>query len=550
MTWIRALVVLGLLVSLPGSSPVAGAQPGAAPRLLVIVVVDQMRYDYLERMRPHWTSGMKRLVTDGAVFEQNFYPYLNTVTCSGHATIGTGSFPSTHGIIMNAWWRGTRNATCTDDRTVGSIAYEPNGETVGHSAAQLLVPTMGDRLREQSPDSRVVTLSMKPRSAVMLAGHRGVVSWLDDHDVWATSTAFADSPVPAVQAFITANPREQLRSAVWSRLRGPDAYTGQDDAPGEGPPRGWTPTFPHPLAGTPGTPPSVFLSLWERSPYADSFLTSMASSLITQMKLGQRESVDYLGISYAALDYVGHAFGPDSHETQDTLMRLDQTIGDLLTALDTHVGRGRYVLGLSADHGVAPIPEARQHAGEAGGRVVMQQMMGVANAALVATLGPGQHVVRAEYTQLYLSEAAQQQALENPRLLDSAIAALERMPGVERVLRGAGLERERAATDPIVRAAALSHVPGRSGQIVVVPKPYYVISTATAVGSTHGTPHPYDQQVPLIFFGAGVKPGRYQTPSTPADLAPTIAATVGLQLPGADGIVQSRAFTTQPSGRR
>ena len=550
MTWIRALVVFGLLVSLPGSQRLSGAQPGGAPKLLVIVVVDQMRYDYIERMRPRWTSGMKRLVTEGAVFEQNFYPYLNTVTCAGHATIGTGSFPSTHGIIMNAWWRGTRNASCTEDATVRSVAYEPNGEAVGHSATQLLVPTMGDRLREKSPASRVVTLSMKPRSAVMLAGHRGVVSWLDDRDVWATSTAYAEAPNPTVQAFITANPRERLRQEVWSRLHGPDAYTGKDDAPGEAPPRGWTPVFPHPLAGAPGTPPSMFLSLWERSPFADTFLASMAESLIKGMKLGQGDAVDYLGVSFATLDYVGHNFGPDSHEVQDTLMRLDLSMGALLNALDSYVGRGRYVLGLSADHGVAPVPEARQLAGEAGGRLVMQRLQEAANQALADTLGPGQPVVRAEYTQLFLSETAQQKALENPRLLDPAIAALERMPGVDRVLRGAGLERQRASTDPVVRAAALSHVPGRSGQIVVVPQRYFVIGAATATGTTHGTQHPYDQQVPLIFFGAHVKPGRYQTPSTPADLAPTIAATVGLQLPGADGVVQSGAFATMQSGRR
>ena len=228
----------------------------------------------------------------------------------------------------------------------------------------------------------------------------------------------------------------------------------------------------------------------------------MAESLIKGMKLGQGDAVDYLGVSFATLDYVGHDFGPDSHEVQDTLMRLDLSMGALLDALDSHVGRGRYVLGLSADHGVAPVPEARQLAGEPGGRLVMQRLQEAANQALADTLGPGQPVVRAEYTQLYLSETAQQKALENPRLLDPAIAALERMPGVDRVLRGAGLERQRASTDPVVRAAALSHVPGRSGQIVVVPQRYYVIGAATASGTTHGTQHPYDQQVPLIFFGA------------------------------------------------
>jgi len=550
MMLIRLLVALGLLVSLPGQQPISGSQSPAPPKLLVVVVVDQMRFDYLDQMRAHWTGGMKRLLTEGAVFERNFYPYLNTVTCAGHATIGTGSFPATHGIIMNAWWRGTRNASCTDDASVSSIAYEPGGEAVGHSAAQLLVPTMGDRLRERSPASRVVTLSMKPRSAIMLAGHNGVVTWLDDHDVWATSTAFAPAPDATIQAFITANPRERMRPSVWSRLHEPGVYAGTDDAPGEAPPPGWTTTFPHPLAGTPGTPPSVFLSLWERSPYADAFLTAMASSVVTGMKLGQGEAVDYLGISFATLDYVGHAFGPDSHEVQDTLMRLDLAMGELLTALDTHVGRGRYVLGLSADHGVAPIPEARQLAGESGGRLVTQRMAEVTNAALVQTLGPGQHVARVEYTQVYLSESAQHRVLEDPALLEPAIAAIAELPGVERVLRGAGLERERASQDPVVRAAALSHVPGRSGQIVIVPQRYYVIGSATANGTTHGTHHSYDQQVPLIFFGANVKPGRYQEPSTPADLAPTLAATVGLPLPGADGVVQQHAFTPAPDGRR
>ena len=252
MTWIRALVIFGLLVSLPGSERLSGAQPGTAPKLLVIVVVDQMRYDYLERMRPDWTSGMKRLVTEGAVFEQNFYPYLNTVTCAGHATIGTGSFPSTHGIIMNALVARHPQCPCTEDATVHSIAYEPNGEAVGHSATQLLVPTMGDRLREKSPASRVVTLSMKPRSAVMLAGHRGVVSWLDDHECVGHLDGLCRDAGAGSAGLHHRQPAGAFRQEVWTRLHGADAYTGKDDAPGEAPPRGWTPVFPHPLAGAPG----------------------------------------------------------------------------------------------------------------------------------------------------------------------------------------------------------------------------------------------------------------------------------------------------------
>ncbi len=534
------LVAAALLSAVP-----EGAQPAdspSAPRLLVVLVVDQMRHGYIDQMRDRWTAGMRRLVDEGAVLDETRYPYLQTVTCAGHATIGTGAFPSTHGIILNAWWRGTRSASCTEDRTATSVPYEPDGDSDGHSATQLLVPTMGDRLRAWSPESRVVTLSTKPRSAIMLAGKGGMATWLDDRDRWATSTAFSPAPEPAVASFIETHPREALRGEVWEKIG--SSYTGVDDGPGEAPPSGWNAMFPHPLAGLPGTRPSRFNTLWETSPYSDVYLGQMAAHLVETLKLGQRDAVDYLGISFAALDYVGHAFGPDSHEAQDVLLRLDRTVGTLLDVLDARVGKGRYVLGLSADHGVAPIAEARVAAHESGGRVRTRELAEVANAALERRLGPGTHVVRVEYTQLYLSDAAQARVAADPGLLDEPMAALRALPGVDRVFPSDGLEGQRQSSDRTIRAAALSYVPGRSGQIVVVPKPYYVMSNPDAVGTTHGTLHDYDQHVPLIFFGAGVKAGRYTVPATPADLTPTLASRVGLTMPEADGVAHHAIFAT------
>jgi Type I phosphodiesterase / nucleotide pyrophosphatase len=543
MTCVRRLAAASLLV-LVCTAALTGhttAQDPAAPRLLVVLVVDQMRHDYLERMAPHWTGGLKRLLTEGAVLDLNFYPYLQTVTCAGHATIGTGAFPATHGIILNAWWRGTKNASCTDDASVQSVAYEPGAEAVGHSARELLVPTMADRLRQASPQSRVVSVSLKPRSAIMLAGSGGVVSWLDDHNVWATSTAFATAPDPDVQAFVDAHSRAALREQVWDRSSDPSWYTGTDAAVGETPPRGWTAEFPHPLAGGPGTDPAQFYTLWETSPYADAYLGAMVADLVARKKLGQGTAVDYLGVSFSALDYVGHRFGPDSFEVQDTLLRLDRTIGDLLDALDRHVGKGRYLLGLSADHGVAPLPDARRARGEEGGRIPNPLVQQTANAAFTTFFGPGPHVARAEYTQLYLSTATQEKLREAPDALGPVLKALEQLPGVARALPSAGLERERSSSDPIVRAAALSYVPGRSGQIVIVPKPYYIIGSTD--GTTHGTHQAYDQHVPLIFFGAGVRPGHYQTPSTPADLTPTLASRIDLEMPGVEGVPLNGIFT-------
>lgn len=535
------LLLLLLTVAVVATPSRSATQTTEPPRLVVIMVVDQMRIDYLERMAPHWTRGMKRMLNEGALFERNAYPYLQTVTCAGHATIGTGNFPATHGIILNAWWRGTRNASCTEDTTVAAIGYEPGTEAVGHSSTQLLVPTMADRLREISPASRVVTLSTKPRSAIMLAGKSGVVTWLDDHNWWATSTAFMTAPDPDVQAFVRAHPRSALRSVVWEKVGDPSIYTGEDAGIGERPPAGWTTTFPHPLAGAPGSDEAQFYVLWENSPYADAYLGEMAADLIVRKKLGQGPATDFLGVSFPAVDLVGHKFGPASHEVQDTLLRLDQTIGKLLDVLDAEVGRGRYLIGLSADHGVAQIPEATQARGEPAGRLSNLQLQRAANEALTAALGPGQHAVRSEYTQLYLSAAAQQQIADRPEVAAMLVTAMEKVPGVERVLPTAGLDRERSADDVAIRAAALSYVSGRSGQFVIIPKLNYV---NTPDATTHGTHRPYDQQVPLIFFGSGVKPGRYQSASTPADLAATLAWRVGLPMPGADGEARAEAFVT------
>jgi hypothetical protein len=536
------LIACTLSVQAGSQAPVTPRPAAPQPSLVVIVVVDQMRADYLAAMRDRWNDGLARLTRDGAVMEQTFYPYLQTVTCAGHATVGTGTFPSTHGIIANAWWRGTRSAPCTEDPSVSPVAYEPGADRDGHSAVQLLVPTLGDRLRAHDPDSRVVTLSTKPRSAIMLAGKGGLVTWLDERNVWATSTAYVDGRYSPVSRYLAEHPRSALRGEVWNRSADRTSYTGEDGAIGETPPRGWTSTFPHPLSGAPGTAEREFNALWENSPYADEALAGLAATLVRELRLGKNGHTDYLGVSFAALDYVGHKFGPDSHEVQDTLLRLDKTLGQLLRTLDDTVGPGGYVLGLTADHGVAPIPESRALAGLEGGRVDKRAVLEAVTRALTPALGPGRHAVRMDGAQVYLSAEAQSRVATSPALLDPAIAAVAAMTGIERVLPSAGLEQQRQSADPIVRAAALSHVTGRSGQLVVVTRAHYIASDPNPDATTHGTHHAYDQHVPMIFFGAGVKAGRYRDAASPADLAPTLADRIGLPMPGIDGRPQRQVF--------
>jgi Type I phosphodiesterase / nucleotide pyrophosphatase len=512
-------------------------QPPPPPSLLVIIVVDQMRFDYLDRLDPFWKRGFRRLLEDGAVFEQAYYPYLNTVTCVGHATISTGTLPARHGIILNEWLQRPegRRKSCTEDPAATPVPYGPKAETIGHSAHRLRVPTLGDRLRGRSPASRVVTLSMKARSAVMLAGHGGTATWFSEANTWATSTAFAPLPTPEVAAYVQAHPVEHASHIIWRRLYEAQAYRGDDSAVGERPKAGWTDAFPHPLKGAPGSDEARFYELWERSPYSDAYLGEMSAALVQSFALGQRDTVDLLGISFSALDYVGHDFGPDSHEAQDTLFRLDRVLGDLFDVLDKGVGRDRYVVALSADHGVAPIPEQGRGSEGDAGRLLPSHIRAAADAAL-APLGAGPHIAHVEYTDLYLTEATRARLASRPNLRKALVAAIAAVPGVDRVFDGDGLEHKHQSDDRTERAAALSFVPGESGDLIVVPKPFWVATDSSA--TTHGTLHAYDQHVPVILMGRPyVKAGRYHDPVSPADIAPSLASLVGLPMPGVDGHV-------------
>jgi predicted AlkP superfamily pyrophosphatase or phosphodiesterase len=536
VTRTTAIAAVVAAAALSASATPAPQPRPPAPRLLVMLVVDQMRFDYIERYGRHWTGGLRRLVSQGAVYERTRYPYLNTVTCAGHATIATGALPYRHGIIMNEWFRrdAGRRMACTDDDTVRSVPYTPPPEPVGHSARRLRVPTLGDRLRAASPQSRVISLSMKPRSAAMMAGHGGTaVTWFADTNVWGTSTAYAQAPIPAVEAFVNANPIERARNVVWNRLRPLDQYVGPDSGAHERPRAGWTNVFPHPLAGAEGSAASRFFDLWERSPYSDAYLAQMAAAMIRDFKLGQRDVTDLLAISFSSLDYVGHDFGPESHEVQDTLLRLDQTLGTLLATLDTAVGRDRYVIGLSADHGVSRIPEALTAEGGDAGRVLNAQVAKTAESAMITAHGAGQYVQHVEYTNLYLTASARARAEKAPAFLDPLFEALRKMPGVDRVVSAAELAAKRDSADPLERAAALSYHPEESGDVMVILKANWIGTNTSA--ATHGSAQAYDQHVPLIFMGGAIKPGPRTTAASPADLAPTLASTIQLRLPDTDG---------------
>jgi predicted AlkP superfamily pyrophosphatase or phosphodiesterase len=368
----------------------------------------------------------------------------------------------------------------------------------------------------------------------MLAGHGGdAVTWLSlKLDGWITSSAFTAAPVPAVKAFVDANPIDADFGKTWARLL-PDArYRSPDDAEGEAPPAGWTKVFPHVLKSASGKPDADFHAQWERSPYADAYLGRFAAALADTLKLGRHDGTDVLAISFSSPDLVGHAFGPDSQEEQDMLAHLDRTIGTLFDRLDALVGADAYVVALTADHGVTAIPEQLVRAGRDGGRINAAAIVDQAEQRAEAALGAGKYVSRLVTNDLYFEPGMYAKLKAAPTALKAVIDTIAASPGVERVFRSEELATGAASKDRLVRAAALSYFPGRSGELVIAPKAGWMAGT---LGTTHGSANSDDQRVPILLMGAAVKPGEYKDPATPADVAPTLAAICGISMPKAEG---------------
>lgn len=539
------VVALLLLSGTRGAQTQPAADP-TRPRLVVFLSVDQFRRDYVERYGPRWTSGLARLVREGAFFDHAAYPYFHTITCPGHATMSTGTYPATHGLPLNAWWdRETgKEVQCTSDPESRQIGHRPGAEKEpagGHSAKWLRVPAFPDVLREElKPAPRVVSLSIKPRAAIMLGGHGGdVVLWYTPEGGATTSTAYAGRAIPWVGKFAIMNPTREELSGDWNRLLPPGAYLQEDDGPGERPPEGWTSQFPHPLS-QPVSEGRV-RSYWQQTPNADIFLGKLARRAVEELKLGRQGRLDYLAVSFSTLDSVGHGFGPDSHEVQDVLLRLDRTIGDLLSFLDDKVGKGQYVVALTGDHGVAPLPERQKSQGEDAGRINLKAMAVEIDAALAARWGRGAYVSRVVYTDIYFAKGVYARLEADPAAMAEVTGIVAKTPGIAKVFRKDQILAPAAAGDPAeLVALRLSYVPDRSGDMIQVPKPYWI--SILADGTTHGTPQPYDREVPVVLYGAGVKPGRYAGPASPADIVPTLSAIVGVKMPKVDGRVLNDAL--------
>jgi len=551
----------------PRPGPVA-----AAPQLLVLLVVDQMRGDYIDKFQHQWSHGLRRLVTEGAWFRLAEYPYFNTVTCAGHASIGTGSVPAIHGMILNGWWeRNTKKqVACTDDDTARTISYGKPIATEGESAVRLRTTTLADELRAQLDTAPHITaFSLKARSAVTLGGQRpDAVAWFDDDGAWVTSTAFSKGPVPEVADFIAHNPVEKDFGKVWDRALPKDAYLYEDPTVGLRPARGgMTPSFPHIVKGPEATPGKVFYDQWQSSPFADEYLARMGAAVNEALSrgkaakhavpqagqgssgsslepTGKRAVPNLLAMSFSSLDKVGHDYGPHSHEVQDILVRLDRTLGELFATLDRQVGPGNYTVALSADHGVPPVPERSLGLGIDAGRVSTQEIVSRAEKSLTASLGAGKHVSIFVHDYLYFEPGVVDQLRSHPEALRMLLDDLPGVRGVVKAYWRDDLEANHFDADPIGRRAAFSFDRDRSGDVMVVFKPYWIASNGT---TSHGSGYSYDTHVPVLLMGKGIVPGEYLQPASPTDIAPTLAFLAGITLPRASGRVLAEALERRVS---
>lgn len=520
----------------------AGPEPvPARPRLVVVIAVDQLRPDYLDRFR-RWfgPGGFNRFLRQGARFTSARYSHAVTETCVGHAVMLTGSDPMVNGIVANEWYDPAlgRGVYCAEDTAaplVGAGGSLP--PTAGRSPRLLIGATVGDLLKMESAGrSRVVTVSAKDRSAIMLGGKLADAAyWLRD-TIFVTSSYYRPDLPGWVRAFNAARPVQRYLGTQWQRVLPAAAYAtvGPDDQPGEGDEAGLGRTFPHPLKD---------LAAFEHAPFADEIVADFALRAVEAEGLGRDSVPDLLGISFSATDWVGHTFGPDSHEILDDVLRLDRVLARLFGELDRGIGPGRMLVVLTADHGVSPLPEVAAGVRRGAGprRIGHAVMDSAVSRALTARFGvppaPG-WIAWNGAPMLFLSRAALA-ARKIP--LDEAARvardALQAVPGVTGAVTGAELARRRDAALGAGLAggrdgdAAHSYYPGRSGDVYYFLEPYW-LQTDASTGTGHGTGWRYDQQVPLVWFGPGVRPGTYRGPADVADLAPTLSEMLGLGAPG------------------
>ncbi|HMV86684.1 MAG TPA: alkaline phosphatase family protein [Blastocatellia bacterium] len=502
-------------------------------RLIVGVVIDQFRYDYLTRFEDQFgEGGFKRLLNGGAVFTNANYIHTPTFTACGHATFMSGATPAMNGIIANEWFDRKANKVVTSVSDDNTKLLGGNAGASGSSPRKMLGSTLGDELKLTTIGrAKVIGVSHKDRSAILPVGKRPDGAYwfsLDNGNFVSSDYYFNDLP-DWVKKFNSEQHCNRYFGAKWERLLPESAYQRSlpDDVEGEK--NTYGNTFPHVVTGNHDKLSKEFYDDFEKTPFANDYLLDFAKAAIENEKLGADDVTDLLTISFSANDLLGHKFGPYSQEVQDMTLRTDQLMAKLLTYLDQKIGAGQWVLALTADHGVGPVPEQTQKLGY-GGRVTNKQVIDAVEAALDKQFGEEKWVLSFTYGNVYLDEvAAAKRKVSIEEIERVANQALKAVPGIAEAFTHTQLSAGRLPANAITKSVANGFFSSRNGNLIVIPQPFYLLGTPDA--ASHGTPYEYDTHVPVLFYGAGVAAGSFASVSSPADIAPTLATLLKLETP-------------------
>lgn len=509
---------------------VVNAQVPAKPKLVVGIVVDQMRWDYLYRFNDRYSAGgFKRMMTDGFSCENTFIPYLPTHTAAGHSCVYTGSVPALHGILGNSWYDKAlrRTVYCTEDSTVTSVGS--NSAAGKMSPANLWPTTITDELRlSNNFRGKTIGIALKDRGSILPAGHTANAAyWFDNASGgWITSTYYMQSLPQWLQHLNAKKLPDSYLSRNWNTLFPINTYkqSTADDMPYENAIPGEDNTFPHRTDNLTTNKYEAF----RNTPYGNTYTIDAAKAAIEGEKLGQRGETDFLALSFSSPDYIGHTFGPNSIEIEDCYLRLDRDLAGFLSYLDQKIGKGQYLLFLTADHAVAHATGFyKANKIPAGGSGANQRVI---NEAIKKVFGDGNYVLAFSNYQVHLNnELILKNKIDREALKQTIIQTLLAQKGIANVV---DLENLRAGSLPekVQTALVNGYNQKLSGEIQYVYLPEY---GGYEKGASHGVWNSYDSHIPLLWYGWKIPKGKTTREVYMTDIAPTLAALLQIQVPSA-----------------
>lgn len=519
------------------------------PKLVVGIVVDQMRWDYLYRYYDRYgEDGFKRLLNEGFSCENTFINYLPSATAVGHSVIFTGSVPAIDGIVANTWMDQLtgKRVYCTDDDSVQTVGAP--GDAGKMSPHNLLVSTITDQLRMATNfRSRIIGVSLKDRAAILPAGHSANGAfWLDDASGrFITSTYYMKSLPDWVTQFNSKDEPNKLVAGGWNTLYPINSYkqSTPDNVSWEGRLRGEkAPVFPHDMK-----------AIYKRdhgsirtSPFGNTLTLNFAEAAVKGYDLGHGESTDFLTINCASTDYVGHKYGPNSIEAEDTYLRLDKDLAAFFRFLDQKVGKGNYLLFLTADHGAAHSIGFMQHHHIPAGVLETKDIVDPLNDLLAKKYGVSDLVNSfINYHVNYDRKKIDDNNLNYESMKKMSVAFLQKQPGVQYAV-----DIEHIGYEPIPEPLKTKIINGyygkRCSDVMVIPDPGWFKGRKGGTGTTHGNWNPYDTHIPLIFMGWEIQHGKTNRHIRMSDISPTLAALLHIQMPNGNiGVPISEVMSTK-----